>query len=81
MVMFAQTCFTRWPDDPRWLSAALRSYAENAPEGAMAVRRLGAGAGAAGLAGRGAAADAAAVAELRAVGADAGPRLRRWPRG
>ena len=35
VVMFAQTCFTRWPDDPRWLNAALASYAVNAPDGAM----------------------------------------------
>lgn len=41
VVMFAQTCLTRWPDDPRWLDAALAAYAVNAPEGAMArVARL-----------------------------------------
>ena len=41
MVMFAQTAFTTWPEDTRWLDSALRSYQENAPEGAMArVRRL-----------------------------------------
>jgi len=36
VVMFAQTCFTGWPDDPRWVDAALNTYAANAPEGAMA---------------------------------------------
>lgn len=41
VVMFAQTAFTLWPEDPRWLDAALSAYAVNAPEGAMArVARL-----------------------------------------
>ena len=41
VVMFAQTAFTVWPEDRRWLDAALAGYAVNAPEGAMAmVRRL-----------------------------------------
>lgn len=41
VVMFAQTAFTLWPEDPRWLEAALGAYAVSAPEGAMArVRRL-----------------------------------------
>lgn len=41
VVMFAQTAFTLWPDEPRWLEAALGAYAVSAPEGAMAsVRRL-----------------------------------------
>jgi tRNA A-37 threonylcarbamoyl transferase component Bud32 len=41
VVMFAQTAFTQWPDDPRWLDAALASYAVNAPPGALdRVRRL-----------------------------------------
>lgn len=41
VVMFAQTAFTVWPEDARWLEAALEAYAVNAPEGAMAgVRRL-----------------------------------------
>jgi hypothetical protein len=41
IVMFAQTAFTQWPGDTRWLDAALDSYAVNAPEGAMArVRHL-----------------------------------------
>lgn len=35
VVMFAQTAFTQWPDDGRWLEAALAAYAVNAPEGAM----------------------------------------------
>jgi tRNA A-37 threonylcarbamoyl transferase component Bud32 len=36
VVMFAQTAFTLWPDDGRWLDAALETYAVNAPDGAMA---------------------------------------------
>ncbi len=35
VVMFAQTAFTQWPDDTRWLDAALAAYAVNAPDGAM----------------------------------------------
>ena len=35
VVMFVQTCFTQWPEDTRWLDAALASYAAEAPEGAM----------------------------------------------
>ena len=41
VVMFTQTAFTRWPEDPRWLDSALAAYAVNAPEGALAsVARL-----------------------------------------
>jgi hypothetical protein len=41
VVMFAQTAFTLWPEDARWLDVALGAYAVAAPEGAMAaVRRL-----------------------------------------
>jgi tRNA A-37 threonylcarbamoyl transferase component Bud32 len=41
VVMFAQTAFTLWPEESRWLDAALEAYAVSAPEGAMAaVRRL-----------------------------------------
>lgn len=41
VVMFAQTAFTVWPGDARWLEAALGAYGVSAPEGAMAaVRRL-----------------------------------------
>lgn len=41
VVMFAQTAFTRWPEDGRWLEATLAAYAVSAPEGATAaVRRL-----------------------------------------
>jgi tRNA A-37 threonylcarbamoyl transferase component Bud32 len=41
VVMFAQTAFTLWPKDMRWLDAALDAYGVNAPEGAMnRVRRL-----------------------------------------
>jgi tRNA A-37 threonylcarbamoyl transferase component Bud32 len=36
VVILAQSCFTRWPEDPRLLEAALASYARNAPDGAMA---------------------------------------------
>ena len=36
LVMFVQTCFTQWPDDPRWPDAALSAYASNAPPGSMA---------------------------------------------
>jgi tRNA A-37 threonylcarbamoyl transferase component Bud32 len=44
VVMFAQTAFTAWPEDARWLDAALGAYAVSAPEGAMAaVRRLARG--------------------------------------
>lgn len=35
MAMFAQTCFTRWTDDVRWLDAALAAYSVHAPAGAM----------------------------------------------
>jgi tRNA A-37 threonylcarbamoyl transferase component Bud32 len=35
VVMFAQTAVTHWPEDRRWLDAALDAYAANAPEGAM----------------------------------------------
>jgi tRNA A-37 threonylcarbamoyl transferase component Bud32 len=41
VVMFAQTAFTAWPEDGRWLDAALGAYAESSPQGSMlAVRRL-----------------------------------------
>ncbi len=41
VVMFAQTAFTLWPEDGRWLDVALGAYAVSAPEGAMAaVRKL-----------------------------------------
>ncbi len=41
VVMFTQTACTQWPEDGRWLEAALAAYAVNAPEGAMdRVRRL-----------------------------------------
>ena len=41
VVMFAQTAFTLWPKDGRWLDAALGAYVVSAPEGAVtAVRRL-----------------------------------------
>jgi tRNA A-37 threonylcarbamoyl transferase component Bud32 len=37
VVMLAQTAFTRWPEDGRWLDAMLAAYDESAPEGAMAA--------------------------------------------
>lgn len=41
VVIFAQTAFRQWPEDTRWLEAALDAYVINAPEGAMdRVRRL-----------------------------------------
>lgn len=41
IVIFAQTCFRQWPEDTRWLDAALAAYVVNAPEGSMGrVRRL-----------------------------------------
>jgi tRNA A-37 threonylcarbamoyl transferase component Bud32 len=41
VLMLTQTAFTLWPDDLRWLEAALASYDVNAPLGAMErVRRL-----------------------------------------
>lgn len=41
VVMFAQTAFTQWPEDGRWLEAALGAYWVSAPQGALAaVRRL-----------------------------------------
>ena len=35
IVILTQSCFTLWPADTRWLDAALQSYSQNAPEGAM----------------------------------------------
>ena len=35
VVMFAQTAFTAWPQEARWLEATLGAYAISAPEGAM----------------------------------------------
>lgn len=35
VLMFAQTAFTQWPEDSRWLDASLAAYAVNAPMGAM----------------------------------------------
>jgi tRNA A-37 threonylcarbamoyl transferase component Bud32 len=40
VVIFAQTAFRQWPEDTRWLEAALDAYAINAPEGAMDRVRL-----------------------------------------
>jgi tRNA A-37 threonylcarbamoyl transferase component Bud32 len=41
IVMFAQTAYTQWPEDQRWLNTALKAYAVSAPDGAMdRVRRL-----------------------------------------
>lgn len=35
IVIFTQGCFSRFPDDPRWLDAALDAYRHDAPDGAM----------------------------------------------
>ncbi|MGL4236105.1 serine/threonine protein phosphatase [Tabrizicola sp.] len=35
VLMFAQTAFTQWPDDRRWLDAAVDAYTINSPDGAM----------------------------------------------
>lgn len=35
IIMFAQTCFTRWPEDGRWLDTTLTAYGTNAPPGAL----------------------------------------------
>jgi hypothetical protein len=41
VLMFAQTAFTAWPGNARWLDVALAAYGSSAPEGAMvSVRRL-----------------------------------------
>ncbi|WP_112311590.1 BUD32 family EKC/KEOPS complex subunit [Pseudogemmobacter bohemicus] len=36
IVIFTQSCYARWPDDPRFLETALEAYRVNAPEGALA---------------------------------------------
>lgn len=36
IVIFTQSCFARWPEDPRFLDTALEAYRVNAPEGALA---------------------------------------------
>ncbi|SEC78946.1 hypothetical protein [Rhodobacter sp. 24-YEA-8] len=36
IVIFIQSCYGRWPDDPRFLDAALEAYRVNAPEDALA---------------------------------------------
>jgi tRNA A-37 threonylcarbamoyl transferase component Bud32 len=35
VLILAQSAFVLWPEDSRWLDAALAAYAVNAPEGAM----------------------------------------------
>jgi tRNA A-37 threonylcarbamoyl transferase component Bud32 len=77
VVMFAQTAFTQWPDDPRWLEAALATYAVSAPEGAMGrVRRLALWLTPLGWLGGGVARLRPQSRELRAVGLTLA-RLRR----
>ena len=39
VLMFAQTAFTQWPEDRRWLDAALAAYGVNAPDGAVGRAR------------------------------------------
>jgi tRNA A-37 threonylcarbamoyl transferase component Bud32 len=69
VVMFAQTAFTLWPEDARWLDAALAAYGEAAPEGAMAaVRRLALWLAPVGWLAAGLARIRPASRELRAVG-------------
>jgi tRNA A-37 threonylcarbamoyl transferase component Bud32 len=69
VVMFAQTAFTLWPEDARWLEAALGAYALSAPEGAMAsVRRLVRWLGPVGWVAAGLAVLRPGSRELRAVG-------------
>ena len=77
VVMFAQTAFTLWPEEPRWLDAALGAYAVSAPEGAVAaVRRLVRWLAPVGWLAAGLARVRPASRELRAVGLTLG-RLRR----
>lgn len=41
VAILTQTAYAQWPDDPRWIDAALETYAASAPPDAMArVRRL-----------------------------------------
>ncbi|WP_374398178.1 serine/threonine protein phosphatase [Tabrizicola sp.] len=76
VVMFAQTAFTSWPEDARWLEAALGAYAVSAPEGAVvAVRRLAWGLAPVGWLAAGLSALRPGSRELRAVGLTLG-RLR-----
>lgn len=77
VVMFAQTAFTAWPGDPRWLDAALAAYAVSAPEGAMdSVRRLAGWLAPVGWLATGLSALRPGSRELQAVGLTLG-RLRR----
>jgi tRNA A-37 threonylcarbamoyl transferase component Bud32 len=77
VMMFAQTAFTQWPEDGRWLDAALAAYEESAPEGAMAaVRRLARWLRPVGWLAAGLSAVRTASRELRAVGLTLS-RLRR----
>ncbi|VDC25221.1 phosphotransferase [Pseudogemmobacter humi] len=46
VVIFTQSCFSRWPRDSRWLDAALAAWSANAPDGAgKRVSRLACGLG------------------------------------
>ena len=77
VVMFAQTAFTQWPEDGRWLEAALAAYAVNAPPGAMArVARLACWLAPLGWLARGLALVRPRSREIRAVGLTL-QRLRR----
>lgn len=77
VVMLAQTAFTQWPKDGRWLDAALDSYAVAAPPVSMAkVARLARWLAPLGWLAAGLARLRPASRELRAVGLTLG-RLRR----
>ncbi len=78
VVMFAQTAFTLWPEDGRWLEAALGAYAVSAPEGSVAaVRRLVGWLRPVGWLAAGLARLKSESRELRAVGLTLA-RLRAW---
>jgi hypothetical protein len=77
VVMFAQTTFTQWPEDARWLDTVLAAYAVGAPDGAMgSVRRLAGWLRPFGWAARGLLVLRPKSRELRAVGLTLA-RLRR----
>lgn len=69
VLMFAQTCFTQWPEEGRWLDATLAAYGTNAPPGALdRVAMLARWLAGPGLLARGLGRLKPASKELRAVG-------------